>query len=59
MHPEVQRKAQVELDAVVGAGRLPNFGDLSQLPYVQAIVNEINRWHIIITSLCKSSLIES
>ena len=45
MYPEVQRKAQEELDAVVGRGRLPTFDDLESLVYIQAIVKEILRWH--------------
>ena len=42
--PEVQRRAQEELDAVVGRGRLPTFADAPCLPYVCAIVKEILRW---------------
>lgn len=43
-HPEVQKKAQEELDAVVGLDRSPTIGDRSNLPYIQAIVKEIGRW---------------
>jgi cytochrome P450 len=43
-YPEVQRRAQVELDAVVGRDRLPTFDDAPRLPYVRAIVEEVNRW---------------
>ena len=42
-HPEVQRKAQAELDRVVGLGHLPTFEDRYQLPYVDAIYREILR----------------
>ncbi|KAI0298155.1 cytochrome P450 [Multifurca ochricompacta] len=42
--PEVQRRAQNELDAVVGRSRLPTFADAPHLPYVRAIVKEILRW---------------
>jgi cytochrome P450 len=45
MNPEVQRKAQAQIDEVVGTDRLPNFTDLDRLPYVQAFVKEIGRWH--------------
>ncbi|KAG9197818.1 hypothetical protein G6514_000806 [Epicoccum nigrum] len=38
--PEWVVKAQKELDEVVGAERLPNFDDISQLPYLQAVVGE-------------------
>lgn len=33
LHPEVQRKAQAEIDAVIGNDRLPNFEDREDLPY--------------------------
>jgi cytochrome P450 len=42
--PQVQRKAQQELDAVIGINRLPTFGDREKLPYVNAIVKEVTRW---------------
>ena len=42
--PQVQRKAQAELDAVVGRTRLPTFADAPNLPYVRAIVKEVLRW---------------
>jgi cytochrome P450 len=42
--PEAQRKAQSELDAVVGRARLPTFADAPHLPYVSAIVKEVLRW---------------
>lgn len=40
--PEVQMKAQVELDRVVG-GRLPDLDDMEDLPYLFALVREILR----------------
>lgn len=42
---DVQKKAQAEIDAVIGNGRLPSLNDLPQLPYVQAVVAEILRWN--------------
>ncbi|THU93607.1 cytochrome P450 [Dendrothele bispora CBS 962.96] len=42
-NPEVQRKAQEDLDRVVGSGRLPNHDDQSNLPYVTAIMYEVLR----------------
>ncbi|KAH6919286.1 cytochrome P450 98A3 [Coprinopsis sp. MPI-PUGE-AT-0042] len=39
-NPEVQQKAQQELDRVVGPARLPDFGDFDQLPYIQAVIKE-------------------
>ncbi|KAJ3761410.1 cytochrome P450 [Lentinula raphanica] len=40
MYPEVQAKAQAELDRVVGRDRLPSFEDMQHLPYIRAIVRE-------------------
>jgi cytochrome P450 len=45
VHPEVQTKAQADIDRVVGKDRLPDFGDRAALPYLDAIVRETHRWH--------------
>ncbi|OJT08570.1 O-methylsterigmatocystin oxidoreductase [Trametes pubescens] len=47
MYPDVQRKAQGELDRVVGRTRLPDFEDRNNLPYVNAIVKELTRWNVV------------
>lgn len=41
--PEVQDKAQRELDRVVGQGRLPDFTDEEHLPYLSAVLKEVQR----------------
>ncbi|QRV88293.1 cytochrome P450 family protein [Ceratobasidium sp. AG-Ba] len=43
-HPEVQAKAQAEIDRVVGTKRLPSFEDQAQLPYIDQIIKEVMRW---------------
>jgi cytochrome P450 len=43
--PEAQRKAQEEIDRVVGGGRLPTLADRESLPYIEATVKEVLRWH--------------
>lgn len=43
-YPDVQEKAQAEVDAVVGTGRFPDFNDRASLPYLNAIVLEVLRW---------------
>ncbi|KAJ7476689.1 cytochrome P450 [Mycena latifolia] len=43
-NPEVQKKAQAEIDSVVQKGHLPDFNDEASLPYVSAIVKEVLRW---------------
>lgn len=45
MYPGVQRKAQEEIDRVVGGSRLPKFSDREAMPYVNALVDEAQRWH--------------
>jgi cytochrome P450 len=45
LYPEVQRKAQEEIDRVIGTDRLPGFKDRENLPYVNAIIKEVLRWH--------------
>lgn len=44
MNPEIQRKAQVELDTVVGTHRLPEPIDLENLVFLRAILLETLRW---------------
>lgn len=45
LNPDVQRKAQAEIDAVVGHDRLPDFSDRLRLPYLNAILKEVLRWN--------------
>ncbi|KAI1412256.1 putative cytochrome P450 oxidoreductase OrdA-like protein [Hypoxylon sp. FL1857] len=45
VYPEVQRKAQEEIDRVVGQDRLPTVEDREHLPYIEATVKEVLRWH--------------
>lgn len=42
-HPEVQQKAQEEIDRVVGNKRLPTWSDEANLPYLRAIIKEVLR----------------
>ena len=44
LFPETQRRAQREIDGVVGRDRLPTVEDFENLPYVQAMVKESIRW---------------
>ncbi|KAG2147549.1 cytochrome P450 [Suillus clintonianus] len=44
-NPKVQARAQAEIDSVVGSVRLPNFEDRASLPYVEAVLREVLRWH--------------
>jgi len=47
LFPEVQRKAQEELDRVFGGPALPTVEDRERLPYIDAIVKEALRWHVV------------
>ena len=44
LHPEVQLKAQEQLDRVIGKDRLPEFDDIERCPLIRAIVMELFRW---------------
>ncbi|KAF8878782.1 cytochrome P450 [Infundibulicybe gibba] len=44
-YPEIQAKAHAELDRVVGRGRLPTVEDEKNMPYIHAIIKEVERCH--------------
>ncbi|EIM84308.1 cytochrome P450 [Stereum hirsutum FP-91666 SS1] len=60
LYPDSQRKAQAEIDAIVGTDRLPSFEDQDSLPYVHALMKETLRWHNVtplgITSIYTGSI---
>ena len=43
LYPEVQYKAQTEIDSIIGNDRLPTAGDQHRLPYTSAILKECLR----------------
>ena len=43
LYPSAQKRAQEELDRVLGHARLPEFGDQQSLSYLQAILLEVMR----------------
>jgi hypothetical protein len=47
LFPEVQRKAQQEIDRVIGSDRLPILSDRDNLPYIEALLMEAHRWHTV------------
>ncbi|KXN84134.1 Fumitremorgin C synthase [Leucoagaricus sp. SymC.cos] len=47
-YPDIMRKAQEELDSVVGSHRLPDFEDIPLLPYTHAVMKETLRWRPIL-----------
>jgi cytochrome P450 len=44
LFPEIQAKAQAEIDKVIGPDRLPRISDRDSLPYVRALILEVLRW---------------
>jgi len=47
-YPEVHRRAQRELDSVLGRDRLPTFEDRPRLPYIDALCKEVLRWRMVV-----------
>ena len=48
LYPEVQRRAQAQIDSIVPRGRLPTIEDRSRLPYIEAICKELLRWQMVV-----------
>ncbi|KAJ7044191.1 cytochrome P450 [Mycena alexandri] len=44
LHPDIQKKAQNEIDGIIGTHRLPESGDRPSLPFVEALYRELKRW---------------
>ncbi|KAJ7864575.1 cytochrome P450 [Mycena olivaceomarginata] len=47
VNPDIQKKAQAYIDAVVADGRMPTFSDRPLLPYIDGILKEIMRWKVV------------
>ncbi|KAL4865823.1 hypothetical protein BDV12DRAFT_173973 [Aspergillus spectabilis] len=45
LFPDVQKRAQDEIDSKIGRARLPMVDDREHLPYIDAVVKEALRWH--------------
>ena len=43
LYPDALRKAQEEIDRVIGTSRLPDFSDRAQLPYLECMLKEVYR----------------
>uniref|UniRef100_A0A0W0F754 Cytochrome p450 n=1 Tax=Moniliophthora roreri TaxID=221103 RepID=A0A0W0F754_MONRR len=44
--PDVQRKVQAEIDAVIGQSRIPTLADMENLPYMRAVVKEVRMSYV-------------
>lgn len=47
LYPAVLKRAQEEVDRVVGNDRLPSFSDREKMPYIDALVKETFRWEVV------------
>ena len=47
LYPQVQQRAQAELDGAIGRDRLPTFDDRPRLPYIEALCKELMRWQMV------------
>lgn len=56
LHPEIQKKAQAEIDGVTRGERLPDFSDLKFMPFVEAVFQETLRWGCPVTLSTKCTL---
>ena len=45
-HPDVQARAQKEIDEVTKSERLPTMADRDSMPYIRSIVQEVLRWQL-------------
>ena len=45
LYPHVQRRAQEEIDRILGPNKIPSYIDRENLPYIDALVKETLRWH--------------
>ncbi|KAG9091821.1 hypothetical protein FS749_016223 [Ceratobasidium sp. UAMH 11750] len=48
LFPEAQKKAQREIDLVIGQERLPTMEDRARLPYIERLIQELLRWRPIV-----------
>lgn len=48
LYPAVFRRAQEEIDRIIGDDRLPSFADCGSLPYITAICKEVLRWEVVL-----------
>ncbi|KAH9911659.1 cytochrome P450 [Fomitopsis serialis] len=54
--PAAQKRAQAELDALLGGSRLPTLADRPALPYVCALILELYRWAPVAPLIARKTL---
>ncbi|THV02348.1 cytochrome P450 [Dendrothele bispora CBS 962.96] len=45
LHPQNFKKAQEEMDKVIGVNRVPSIEDRGDLPYLECVLKEVYRWN--------------
>ncbi|CCO36967.1 O-methylsterigmatocystin oxidoreductase Short=OMST oxidoreductase [Rhizoctonia solani AG-1 IB] len=55
-NPEVQEKAQEEIDKVIPRGKLPDMEDRDSLPYTNRLIKEVFRWLPVVPTGTKITL---
>jgi hypothetical protein len=55
-YPDVLRKAQEEVDAVVGGSiRPPTWSDIQHMPYLRAVLDEVRIWRLLLGGVYQSA----
>jgi hypothetical protein len=50
LYPDSFKRAQKEIDDIIGSDRLPEFSDRDRLPYVEGLVQEVMRYVLVLLS---------
>ena len=57
-HPKALQQARDEIDKVCGINRLPDLADMTEMPYVCAMVKEVLRWRPVMPLIPQHQLTE-
>ncbi|KAH9834517.1 cytochrome P450 [Rhodofomes roseus] len=58
LYPDVQRKAQAELNTMIGPERLACMADRAHLPYIEALIKELHRFRPITPLVPHTTLVD-
>ena len=45
LYPDVQKRAQEEVDSIIGNDRLPTLADRPRLSFLDQLISEVMRWN--------------
>ncbi|KAJ6655997.1 hypothetical protein lerEdw1_004582 [Lerista edwardsae] len=57
--PEIQKKAQEEIQKVLGAERVPAYEDRKRMPYCHALVHEVQRFSSILPQMPRATAVDT